>query len=448
MADEKSFSELLDELRPKIHWKVSLHDESKQIYRQVQKTYFEPLSLNACKMDIRTFYQSASPTTVGNLVMALTEDKNRLFDDTLFSESRKHALGFLNGVFDLRTGKLRPYQSSDFVCDPLPHNLPERLSKPVEKWLLNILMQWVGEETAGWFLNAMAYMIFAYPNTEQVWMNFFGSGANGKSLCLEILERTVGDKKCIGCDLKHINRFTGDTVQDKWLVIGRDSSSEVSEGAVSFIKTFSGDPKVLVEKKGGASFDTMNQGKLIVSTNSLIQSKDRSYAWYRRLLPVPFPNVFDRNDKFKQELFQRLPEIIRVFAHRAYLYHQNETSLWSSIPKPVKDLLKETRMMNDRVASFWEGYFYKNVGTEDVTSWILDWKKIHQCDGWTMTQMYDCYTRWHQQEFGDMPVVPSMKTFCGHYGEWLSGEAGRYFLYKRTESGRILTLKPEYANTW
>ena len=94
MAEEKSFSDLLDELRPKVHWKVSLHDESKQIYRQVQKTYFEPLSLNACKMDIRTFYQSASPTTVNNLVIALTEDKNRLFDDTLFSESRKHALGF------------------------------------------------------------------------------------------------------------------------------------------------------------------------------------------------------------------------------------------------------------------------------------------------------------------------------------------------------------------
>lgn len=448
MADEKSFAELLESLKSEIHWKVSLHDETKQIYRQVSRSFFEPLSLTACKMEIRSRLHLAAPTTISNLVTAITEDQGRLFDDALFCESRKRAIGFINGVFDLQTGKLRPYQSSDFVLDPLPHHLPEQRSKSAEKWFLSILMQWVGEDTADWFVNALAYMIFIFPNTEQVWLNFFGSGANGKSLCLEILERAVGDKKCIGCDLKHINRFTGDTVQDKWLVIGRDSSSEVSESAVSFIKTFSGDPKVLVEKKGGASFDTLNQGKLIVSTNSLIQSKDRSYAWYRRLLPIPFPNVFARNEKFRQEIFQRLPEIIRLLAHRAYLYHHNEASLWGSVPKSVKELLKETRIMNDRVAAFWEGYFFKKVETDDLSGWSLDWKKIHLADGWTMTQMYDCFVRWHEQEFGDMPVLPSMKTFCGQYGEFLSGEAGRYFTYKRTESGRIISLKSEFAAIW
>jgi len=439
--------EMLERLKPKITWKICLKDTAKTVYRQIEKTYFETVTKEACRMEVRDFYELAASATIAGLTDALLEDSKRLFSDDLFLESRKHGIGFVNGIFDLRSGKMRKYQTSDFVCDALPHKLPWHLNRDIDAWFVNILKQWVGEETGEWFMNLLAYLLFLYPNGENIWVNFFGSGANGKSVCLELLERILGEKKCIGCDLKNINRFSGDTFKDKWLVLGRDSSPVVSDNATSFIKTFSGDPKFLVERKGGASFDTMNQGKLIVSTNSLIQSKDRSYAWYRRLFPILFPNKFDRNEPFKYELFQRTPEIIRCLLHRAYQYRHTETSLFKSIPEPVIELMRETRMLNDRVAAFWEHYFFKEIETPTLQT-VLDWDKLRSLHGLTMSQVYAQYCWWHEQEFGDIQVEPGLRTFGGPYGAFLQSEAQKYFSYHKTRAGRVVELKENFREAF
>ena len=431
------FSELLESVKQDINWKVVLKGDTKKIYRQIRKTYFEEVSQSLCRMQVRNQLKLATPSTISNLTTALIEDSDRLFDDTLFLESRKRGIGFLNGVFDLYTGRFRKYNSNDFICDPLPHELSLEPDPEIETWFLNILKSWVGEETGDWFLNLIAYMLFIYPNTENIWVNLFGAGSNGKSLCLELLEHILGDRKCIGTDLQNLNRFSGDAVQGKWLVIGRDSSSIVSDKATSFIKTFSGEKKTLVEKKGGDSFDVPNQGKMIVSTNSLIQSKDRTFAWYRRLFPVLFPNEFPRNRAFGKQLMSKVPEITRVILTRAYKYNHSQTSLFDSVPKPVETLMRETRMMNDRVSAFWESEFFHDENG------LLDLDKLRFYHEKSISEMYDIYSQWHGVEFGETGLEPSLKTFGGPYGAFLTTDAGKWFDYKKTNKGRVLALRWE-----
>lgn len=440
------FAEQLELLKPEINWKVTLLDEQRIVYRQIKKTFFEKLTLAACKMYVRDVdgFSLCTPATINSLVQALLEDSERMFDNGLFLVSRQSSVGFYNGVFDLKIGKMRKYYATDYICDPLPHILPIEYDPDVEKRFVKILKAWVGPEVGDWFLTLLAYFLFIFPNKEHIWLNLFGAGSNGKSVCIELLEKIVGDDKVIGCDLKNLNRFSGEAVAGKWLVMGRDSSSLVSETATSFIKTFSGDEKVLVEHKGGASYDAANQGKLIVSTNSLIQSKDRSYAWYRRLIPIPFPNAFPRDERFKTNLFKQLPELIRVLLHRAYLYYNNETSLFSCVPAPVEALRKETRMLNDRVTAFWEEFFHS---VDDNTKAVsLNWHRLAEIHNKSMSGVYAVFDWWHGQEFGDVPTEPTLKTFGGAYGAFLSTEAGRYFEYKRTKYGRMVMLKSEYMD--
>lgn len=442
-----SFPDLLEPLQAEINWKVVLRDNTRTIYRQIKNTYFEELSTEACKMEVRKRYTFATPSTIGSLTTALMEDHERLFDDGLFLQSRCHAIGFQNGVFDLKAGTMRSYRPTDFICDPLPHKIPLNVDRDAEKWLVEIFKSWTGVEVADWMLTLLGYMLFIFPNRENLWLNFFGSGSNGKSVCLELLEAILGDKKCIGCDLKNLNRFSGEAVEGKWLVIGRDSSSIVSDGATSFIKTFSGDDKILVERKGGSSYDTPNQGKIIVSTNALIQSKDRSFAWYRRLFPIHFPNEFPRNVKFKESVFKRLPEIIRILLDRAYKYQHNETSLFASIPEPVQALRKETRMMNDKLTGFWEEHFHMLV--DETTGKIeINPNAMIALNGLTMTEVYEVYKGWHAYEFGETNVEPGLKSFGGAYGAFLSTDAGKYFEYKRTNEGRKVFLRPQYLQQW
>jgi len=443
---EFDFTDMLQQITEEIPWKIALHEDSRTIYRQNNRGYFEELSLTSCKMEVRKVFKLATPATIGNLVNALLEDDARIFDDALFLESRRRVVGFLNGVFDLQTGEVREYSTTDFILGPLPHRIPHQVPADTEKYLLDVFAKWVGGlECADWMLDMLAYLLFTFPNEEQIWVNFFGVGSNGKGVCLELLERILGDGKCVGCDLAHINRFSGDTFQGKWLVVGRDSSQYVSDTATSFIKTYSGDPKLLVEEKGGASYDVYNPGKLIVSTNSLIQSKDRTYSWYRRLVPIPFPNTFSRDEKFKAKFFQQVPQMIRVLLHRAYLYKQNAIPIMNHVPENVRRLMQETRYLNDRITAFWELEFFKDVTHLGSKDRVIDSEKLRFLDGKSMSEVYAFFALWSEGEFGEGNVEPSLKTFGGPYGAFLQSDAGKYFHYKRTGAARTLELLPESA---
>jgi len=436
------FQGMLEGLENAIQWRVNTRDDTKTIYRPVNEQYFEPISKAEAKMEIREVFRYATPGTIAALCDALLEDSKRAIDSNVFLESRKKVIGFLNGVFDLQTGKMREYRTGDMVLDPLPWSPPFQNSLDDEDWFWRHCMAWVGEDVAHWFMSLLAYLLFIVPNGEQIWVNFFGQGANGKSVVEELLEKILGEGRTIGCDLGHINQFSGATFEGKWLVVGRDSSSNVSGAATSLIKSFSGDEKMLVQVKGGASYDVPNFGKLLVSTNQLVQSPDRTYSWYRRLIPVPFPNRFDRNDRYKRELFSHIPRIIRVLLEKAYYYRIGEVQLSKSLPAAVRKLREDTRLLNDRVAAFWELYFFKETETQEGRKRLLDPEKLDRFHQIPMTEAYEVYKWWHDTEFPDMPCEPSLRKFGGPYGAFLSTGAGEHLVYHRTNKGRLLELKP------
>jgi phage/plasmid-associated DNA primase len=439
------YYELLRHIQDDILWKIVLIGDDKTVLNQQKTGFFEELTQTECRMQVRGFeqLQYATPNTVAMLVSGLLEDADRIIDPALFRLARSRIIGFKNGVFDLQLGKMRAYASSDFVLSPLPHIIPERIDADVEKWFMNVLTEWVTPDVSDWFADVLAYFLFIHPNSENLWMNFFEAGRNGKSSCLKLLEKIVGDDKAIGADLAHINRFSNATFQGKWLILGRDSSSFVSDGATSFIKNYSGDEKALVEVKGGNSFDTYTTGKIIVSTNNLIQSKDRSFGWYRRLIPVPFPNCFALNEDFEKNLFKQIPQIIRILLHRAYCYRQNKIPVSQYLPEPVAKLKEETRYLNDRVIAFWELNFFEKVTTDQgVQAFpvVNEFLKIHNKP---MSVVYAMYENWHHTFFGDGNVEPSLKSFGGPYGAFLT-HAKEYFRYSRKRDGRYIELhKPK-----
>ena len=443
------FSEILTPVSKQLNWRTSLVENTLTVYHQSCDTYFEEISPIQCKMEVRVLLEGMSPSLVAAVTAAVLEEKDRLIDAELFNETRRNCIGFLNGVFDLRTGKMRRYQPSDYILSPLPHSVPMEVSAKTEKWFLGVLESWVGVDSGKWFADLLAYYLFVFPNHENLWSDFFGQGSNGKSVCLQLLSKILGDEKCIGCDLQNLNRFSGDSFRNRWLVLGRDSSEFVSDKATSFIKTYTGDERLLIEKKGGASFDVTNPGKLIVSTNHLIKSKDRSYAWYRRLLPIHFPFSFKPDEAFKDALFLRIPEIIRCLLHRAHLYKHNRTSLLESCPLPVKALREETRKTNDRIMAFWESHFFRTIEEPNKEPRQEFWQTaVFDMDYKKMKEVYDIYAQWHCEEYGDLPIEPSLTSFGGQYGAFLSSPAGQYFEYKRMALGRLLILKEEYKTKW
>jgi phage/plasmid-associated DNA primase len=187
--ESEIWEKILEDTSQKIKWKFTIKDKDRRIFAP-KDGYFEELSKEETKLEIRGIFKSARPATVASLVDALLEDPDRRLDENLFLKSRERVIGFLNGVFDLHHGKRRSYNPHDFILDPLPYHLPDEVDAKIEKWFVDdILTSWVGKDTADWFCNLLAYCLFIFPNGEQKWFNFFGMGANGKSVCLKVLEK-------------------------------------------------------------------------------------------------------------------------------------------------------------------------------------------------------------------------------------------------------------------
>lgn len=435
--ERMEFGDMLESLIPQINWKLAHEGEVKRIFKQEKAGYFQEVKLNEARILVRSVFKFATPSSINALTTALTEDGERLFDLTLFKESRKRVVGFLDGVFDLQSGKFRPYGTNDFILNPLPHKLEylSSYSKENDAWFCGILADWVGQDVADWFCNVLAYFLFIHPNDEQIWLNLFGMGSNGKSLCLKILEQILGVEKVVGCDLANLNRFSTASYLGKWLVIGRDSSSFVSDAATALIKAFTGEDRSLIERKGGDSFDEDISGKLIVSTNTLIQSKDRSYGWYRRIFPIEFPNQFKTDPAFSRMLTKRLPDILRVLLWRAYCYKNNGIQLKSHVPGDVQNLITETRYLNDRVAAYWDLSFF----TEERGKKMPNTQKFLDFREKTMREVYFDFCEWHEQFFGDGQPEPGERTFCGKYGAFMQ-HAKDFYHWKRTEKGSTVIL--------
>lgn len=431
-----SFPDMLESIMDSINWKIVFEGEEKRIFTQEKTGYFIELNRNEAKMKVRSKFRLATPSTVHALTQALCEDVDRLFDVERFRQSREKIVGFQDCVFDLVSGKIRKYSNTDFVLNPLPHRLNFAEYDPeADRWFCGVLSEWVGGDVADWFCTVLAYFLFIHPNGEQIWLNLFGMGANGKSLCLKILEKILGPDKCIGCDLANINRFSSASYLGKWLVIGRDSSTFVSDAATALIKAFTGEDRGVIEKKGGNSFDDEISGKMIVSTNTLIQSKDRSFGWFRRILPVPFPNQFKTDPAFEKSVMIRLPDILRVLLHRAYCYTVNQTKLKAYLPGEVENLITETRYLNDRVAAYWDMEFFstdKGKKTPNKEKMML-FKRIN------MRVVYNDYKAWHERFYGDGEAEPKERTFCGQTGAFMQ-HAKDFYTFKRTDEGSTVIL--------
>ena len=439
-----SFAKMLNKLRAKLTWRVYLVNGNRFIYRKTEAGYYEtlvgpenPKDTLRCKMEIRSYFRNAPPSTIDNLFQAILQDESRLIDGVLFVKARERGLPFLKGVLDLATGRLRAYRESDYYCDPIPHSFSESLRLTDIREFRKIVCEWVGPKNAGWFVDLTAYLLFMHPNVENIWVNPFGTGRNGKSTYIALLEEILGKTKSIGITLSDLNRHTSASFIGKSLIVGRDSDQFVSKRGISLIKNYSGDKYVIVEPKGGFQYDALVEGKLVISTNYLVRSQDRSFGWFRRLLPVAFPNTFPQNPNFEKELTRRIPSIVTYLVRRIVKYKRGKIKrLVERIPRDIQVLRLDTQFLNDRVAAFWDLEFFDEDGAPIVDQFLkLDQQQINV--------LWDKFKAWHQEYFGEEEKIePGRNTFCGPYGAFME-KASDYFETERTRNGRLLLLKPE-----
>lgn len=235
-------------------------------------------------------------------------------------DSNGNLLCCSNGIFDFKMGLLREGKPED-MCS-ISTNIPYLEYNEVEigayKKLVNFIEEVFPFEDQRFYMqNHLASMLLGNPKINQIFTNYVGVGANGKSTLVSLLEATIGG---------YFGRIPASLVTQKRPSIGGASpevallrgtrmaviqepmkGDKINEG---IMKELTGDEYMQGRKLFRDTVTFLVMFGLVVCTNSLMTVNSNDNGTWRRIRVVEFPSTFvDNPDIFDPLQFKKDPHL-------------------------------------------------------------------------------------------------------------------------------------------
>lgn len=284
---------------------------------EVQPLYYDESKIWWAWDNIKFKWKIIDETTILNFVKKLSEfntinskEKTEIIE-ALKQESRfkkpkemkKTWIQFKDIIFDIKTGDEIPATAEYFVTNPIPHKLQEDrfIETPV---MDKIFEEWVGEDYVKSLYEIIAYCLLPdYPIHRLFCL--IGGGMNGKSCFLNLLRKFIGDDNVTATELDTLmtSRFEITKLHNKLVcVMGETNFGELSR--TSIIKKLTGQDVIGFEYKGKNHFDSVNYAKILIATNNLPTTTDKTIGFYRRWMIIDFPNQFSE----EKDILSTIPD--------------------------------------------------------------------------------------------------------------------------------------------
>lgn len=208
---------------------------------------------------------------------------------------------FQDTVVDIKLNKLFEPTHSYFFASPIPHNHGKDCETPT---IDKLFTDWVGEEHKQVLYEICSYCLYDHYPIHRIFA-FIGTGRNGKGQFMTLLKRLIGEENALSTDLDRISnsRFeTANFYKKKVAFIGETNFNTLNR--TNTLKMLSGGDVVPGEYKGKGLFHFVNTAKIIIATNSLPDTGDRTDGFYRRWLIIDFCNKFEEG----RDVINEIPE--------------------------------------------------------------------------------------------------------------------------------------------
>jgi len=203
-----------------------------------------------------------------------------------------------NGILDRETRRLYPHSFyyGFMFCLPVRYN-PDAECPKIEQFLNSL----VPEEDVQILYEIPAAAIMG--KNFQVAYMLIGSGSNGKSTYLKLVETLLGSENISNVSLQELctDKYKTAELVGKLANIFADLPKKAIFQTGKF-KMLTGGDRITVEKKYKDPFSFVNRALMIFSANELPEVSDNTYAFWRRWILVEFPNVFPNREGFFEEL--------------------------------------------------------------------------------------------------------------------------------------------------
>lgn len=254
------------------------------------------------------------------------------------------AVQFKDKIVNISSKEVIPASKEYFAINPIPYAIGETDDTPI---MDKLFTDWVGADKKDLLYEILAYSLSSEYFIHRIFC-LIGSGSNGKSKFINLTKKFVGDSNYCSTDLDALmaSRFEASKLHKKLLcLMGETNFSTISK--TEKLKRLCGQDPVGFEYKGKNGFDDINYAKIVIATNALPQTSDRTKGFYRRWLIIDFPNEFKENG----DVLKTIPDVEfnnlarKSIKFLARLFKENKFSYEGSVEDRQKDYEKHSNPM-------------------------------------------------------------------------------------------------------
>lgn len=346
------------------HWKL---DEGKVYCRRLAQAVARVVwaevgatgTADAIKFAKRTASRSGMDAMIHCAVPDLAINPADLDADPMLLNCR-------NCTVDLRTGKPRPHQRTDYLTKVTTADYLESAVCPIfDAFLVDVIPS---PDVRAFLQRYFGYCLTGSVK-EQVIGIFHGCGANGKTTLLNAIQNPLGDYASqapsslltVKKSEQHPTEIA--SLFGKRLVVA--SETEAGERlAESLVKSLTGGDPITARRMRENFWTFLPTHKLILGTNNKPKIRGRDHAIWRRILLVPFNEVFDGSRKdptLPEKLASEASGILRWCVEGCLAWQRDGLNP----PEEVRAAVREYRSSEDTIGRFVRDVCV--VGSSDFT---------------------------------------------------------------------------------
>lgn len=266
-------------------------------------------------------------------------------------------IAFKNGVLDIVTGEMLPFNPSMIVTNRIPWNYnPAAYNEDADKMLDRIACN--DEAVRALLEECIGYCFYRRNELRKAFI-LTGGKRGGKSTYLDCIKAILGKDNVSSLDLKEVgDRFSTAMMYNKLANIGDDIGDDFLMGSqVAMFKKVVAGNRIKAERKGQDPFDFDPYVKLLFSANEIPRMRDRGDAVLDRLIIIPFNAVFDKNQKdydpfLKYKLVEQQPVEYMIRLGVEGLKRVLDDRHGFTQAKVVNDRMEEYREENNPILAF------------------------------------------------------------------------------------------------
>lgn len=223
----------------------------------------------------------------------------------------KKLLNLANGMFDTEKFELIPHDPRYYSTIRIPIVLTPNADCPIWKKFLPQIFEGdeerikVSQEWAG-------YALTTATNAQKA-LILLGEGENGKGVFIDTLSLLIGQDNISNIPLNELSRsFSRVRLHNKTANISGENEMNGKSFNTQYFKAIVGEDTISAEEKNKPVFSFKSTAKMIMTMNSLPDTKDTSYGYFRRLSILSFNANFSgekRDNQLREKLKEELPGI-------------------------------------------------------------------------------------------------------------------------------------------